>query len=200
MQDPNSIIDTIQGGLKSMQFESLMKGTFDPKAQAQKAMATGGGTEANERQASWKPKEPTSLVATDATQGIQNMVGSHGAATSGLVMGAAGTNYDKKAAPIVVAGMPMGIGGNGNNAANSQLKTLEEEQAAALQGLNRGAPIQPGQVGTPGDPLWTAEQKRQRLGGPKPKAQPVDPYAGMDPDLRKAMEQEDKRNKGVYRN
>jgi len=102
----------------------------------------------------------------------------------------------KPARPVLMAGMPIGVGGKGNTNASKMLDELDAEAAQPFNAPNavlQGKSLPP--LPQPGEPLYSQEEIRKRLGPARSTPKSVDPYEGMDSDLRKAMEAEDKRIK-----
>ena len=156
MQDPNAIVDQISSGLKTLSLDNLMKGNVDPQKQIEGVLNSGPGADAKARQQTWAPEAPAqpsfqtelgkptaaSLTATDAGQQMNEHVLGLVHNSSGAVMGANGTQYDKKAAPIQVAQMA-------NHSAQEQAESLngpplrQNIPAQSLQQIISHAPIQP---------------------------------------------------------
>jgi hypothetical protein len=96
----------------------------------------------------------------------------------------------------LMAGLPIGAGGEGNKSAVDQMKVLEQEErdlAAHTKRPQLGPGVGP-EFGTGAKmvPLYTPDEIRKRIPKARVKEGAVDMFEGMDAELRKAMELEDK--------
>lgn len=170
MTDPNAIVDQISSGLKTLSLDNLMKGTVDPKKHIEGVLNSGPGADAKKRQQTWQPPiesaaqpgfrtkmgQPTaeSLTATDAASVVNANVAKLALNSSGAVMGANGTKYDKNARPIQVAM---------NQHAQDQLDQIQSGprpayRNQAVQDLQQPSAMQPGAGVTRGKAMTEAER------------------------------------------
>lgn len=93
--------------------------------------------------------------------------------------------------PWADANKRMMVAQNMSHSEQLEYATRGVQPAARGAGVP-GIPSQPRHI----EPTWSRDEIRQRIPKAKPKTHD-DPLEGIDPDLRKAIEEEDRRQKGV---
>ena len=173
----DTMLEQLPDIFKTHMKQLALQQDFDVQEHHQRLLTTGPFLEAHTRQAIWGEEAAKRLIPFEHIN----------------------PEPINPANQVLLAGMPIGIGGKGNTSAAQQLKTLDEEALNPAPALvvpsNRDIEGVKKAGGATGDPLFSQEEIRRRLGPARQKQAPSDPNEGMDPELKKAMEAEDMRLK-----